>query len=129
MTDKDKEYLDSMDDELFLAYLCMTYGAKLPKWEKCSKEEYEKYMGKTARNEGVITMQDLIRIADQVFVGKSYRAVPIYHNVGLLNQINVKEPDEYRYEKLVGYENVLMMGSEMIDYCKTRECMKGYFNK
>lgn len=120
MKEEDKEYLDGLDDEAFLALLYIRYAIKLPIWERCSKEEYE-------NNHNFKFTVDSI---EDIFDKPKYRRVPIYHNGGgILDQISYREPDGYYYEKLVEYKDVLMLGSDMIDYCKTRECMKPFLDR
>lgn len=72
----------------------------------------------------------LAKRIEYIINGEHYRRVPFYKNGGgILNQVYFfgKKPDGYYYEKCIGYERVLLMGREMIDYCQTRECMKQYF--
>ncbi len=45
MRAEDKAYLDSLDDEMFIAYMLILYGNDEPVWKRCSKKEYEKHCG------------------------------------------------------------------------------------
>lgn len=128
MTQEDKKFLDSLDDELLISLLCMRYGTTIPIWERCSKEEYFKNVSTSDK----LDTKWLVDNVRYLFSGKEYRKVPIYHNHkgGILEQIKLidKEPDDYYYEKKIGSKFVFMMGGDMIDYCQTRECMKRFFN-
>ena len=76
----------------------------------------------------IITPEFLERFVDNVLNGRKYRAVPFWNEGGgIMDQISGREPDGYHYEKCIGYKKVLMLGSDMIEYCQTRECMKPYF--
>ena len=123
MLDKEtKDYLDKMPDDEFIFYLHMRYGVTMPIWERCSKEEYEAHSLKETDG---ITFKDILRV-----VGNVYRRVPIWHNGGgLLDQISGKEPDDYYYEKQIGSKKCLALGHDMLEYCRTRECMKPYFEE
>ena len=113
LTKSDITFLDSLDDEKFLATLWICFGERLPQWKRCSKREYEKHCGEN--------------VIERLF---SYRKVPYWNNGGgILDQISGKEPDGYYYEKCIGYQNTLMLGSDMMEYFKTRECMKPYFKE
>lgn len=128
MTQEDKRFLDSLDDELLISLLCFRYGTTIPIWRRCSKEEYLKNVP-TSDKLDAKWLEDSLKY---LFSDKEYRKVPIYHNSkgGILNQIKLvnKEPDTYYYEKRIGSKFVLMLGSEMIDYCQTRECMKRFLS-
>jgi len=127
---KTKKYLDSLPDELFIAFLAIRFGYSAPIWERCSKEEYEQHMPKGAPFKDKLTADDLVIIARELFYGNVYRAVPIWHNGGgILDQISGKKPDDYYYEKQVGTRKGFALGSDMAEYCRTRECMKPYFEK
>ena len=118
-----KEYLDSLPDDFLIAYLWAYYGTREPVWEKCSKEEHEKHFGNPDSDK--LTPESLKRFIDNAFGGTIYRAVPIYNNGGgILDQISGKKPDGYKYEKSTYYKQILVLGNEMIEYCKTRECTK-----
>ena len=118
-----KEYLDSLPDDLLIAYLWAYYGTREPVWEKCSKEEYEKNCGNP--DDDKLTPEHLQRFIDNALGGTMYRAVPVYKNGGgILDQISGKKPDGYNYEKSTYYKEILVLGNEMIEYCKTRECTK-----
>ena len=128
MLDKETiRYLDSLSDTEFIYLVHIKFGATLPQWVECTKEEYEKYCGK---NEDKITMDFLERLIDNMCNGREYRRVPIWNNGGgIMDQISGREPDGYLYEKCTGYKKVLMLGGDMIEYCQTRECMKPYFEE
>lgn len=125
---EDKKFLDSLDDELLISLLCMSYGTTLPIWERCSKEEYYDNVPTSDK----ITTEWIMEYSKYLFSsGKEYRKVPIYNTNGggILEQIKLwdKEPHDYYYEKKVGSKFVLMLGSDMIEYCQTRKCMEPFF--
>ena len=121
------EYLDSLSDAEFIYFLHLNYSAKIPQWKECSRKEYEKYCGKF---EDKITIDLLEHLIDNMCNGREYRRVPFWNEGGgIMDQISGREPDGYRYEKCTGYKNTLMLGSGMIEYCQTRECMKPYFEE
>lgn len=128
MLDKETiKYLDSLSDAEFIFLIHARFVANLPQWEECSKEEYEKYCGKAG---GIITDEILARLLDNLANNREYRAVPFWNECGgIMDQISGREPDGYRYEKCIGYEKVLMMGGDMVDYCSKRECMKKIFKE
>ena len=65
---------------------------KKPIWEQCSKEEFDSAM------------------ADFPYLPTPYRAVPIYkRGGGVMDQLEGREPDGYRYEKVVGWKNVILL--------------------
>ena len=123
---KTKKFLDSLPDDVFMAFLFMKFGYTTPVWERCTKEEYEQHMPKCNDKP---TIDDLIKITKSLFVSNQvYRRVPIWHNGGgILDQISTKKPDGYYYEKQVGTQTGLALGSDMWHYCQTRECMKPFF--
>lgn len=124
LTKKLVKYLDSLPDEAFIYLMFLQYGATLPKWERCSKEEYEKYMGKV--NEAF----SFNSIEKWLTAPTEYRKVPYWKNGGgILDQISNKEPDGYYYEKVVGYERTLLMGRDMVEYCSKRPCMEKFFKE
>ena len=127
MLDKETiRYLDSLNDDEFIYLMHIRFGATLPQWKECTKKEYEKYCGKIEDDK--ITIDSLEHLLDNLFNGREYIRVPFWNKGGgILDQISGREPDNYRYEKCVGYRQALCLGSDMIDYCKTRECMKSYF--
>ena len=127
MTPEDREYLDSLSDTAFIYWIHAHYATTIPQWEDCSKEEYEKYCGKVG---DAITTTLLEHLVDNIINGREYKKVPFWNNGGgILDQISDKKPDGYYYQKCAGYKTVLMLGKEMIDYCRTRECMKPYFEE
>ena len=129
MLDKETiKYLDSLSDAEFIYLIHLKFGAALPQWEKCTKEEYEKYVDKIEDNKTTIDL--LEHLLDNMCNGREYRRVPIWNNGGgIVDQISGREPDGYKYEKCTGYKKVLMMGGDMVDYCSKRECMKKYFEE
>lgn len=124
---ENKKFLDSLDDELLIAYLCMRHGTTLPIWERCSKKEY--YDNVPTLDGDIITAKWLMDYSKYLFSDKEYRRTPIYHGKrgGLLDQINDMKPDDYYYEKRIGSKFALMLGSDMIEYCQTRKCMERFF--
>lgn len=123
----DKEFLDSLDDELFIALLCIKYGATLPIWERCSKKEY--YDNVPTIDGNVITVKWLMDYSKYLFSDKEYRRMPLYRGKGggLLDQISGRNPDDYYYEKRIGSKFTLMLGNDMFEYCQTRKCMEPFF--
>ena len=121
---KTKNYLDSLPDDVFIYTLFLQYGATLPKWERCSKEEYEKYMGRVNEAFSFDSLEKWLTAPT------GYRKVPYWNSGGgIWDLINNKEPNGYYYEKVVGYERTLMMGGDMVAYCQTRKCMEQFFKK
>ena len=129
MLDKETiKYLDSLSDAEFIYLMHIRFGATLPQWDECTKEEFEKYCGDT--DDHVISEESLIRLVDNIANNREYRAVPFWNNGGgIMDQMSGREPDGYKYEKCTGYKKVLMMGGDMVDYCSKRECMKPYFEE
>lgn len=127
LSKKDKEYLDSLDDETFISLITCSYSTKVPVIEKCTKEEYEEHEVDITK----LSTDEIIKFIErEINSNIEYRRIPYWNSGGgILDQISGKEPDGYRYEKIVGYEDVLMMGSDMIEYCQTRECMKPFFEE
>ena len=123
----DKEFLDSLNDELFISLLCIKYGATLPIWERCSKKEY--YDNVPTIDGDIITAKWLMDYSKYLSSDKEYRRMPIYHGKGggLLDQISGRNPDDYYYEKRIGSEFILKLGSDMFEYCQTRKCMEPFF--
>ena len=128
MTKEQFAYLNSLPDSMFLCWLWLNYGAEVPQWERITKKEYEKHCGKA---DGILTMSKLEKYIKNLSEGKEFRVVPYYKSGGgILDQICIdKEPDGYYYEKCTGYNKVLQLGGDMIEYCQTRECMKPYFKE
>lgn len=128
---KIKKYLDSLDDELFLAWLWIRYGTKEAIWEEISQSEYEKYYGKP--DDFSFSKKNLEQALDNFINDRNYRAVALYKGPsrGLLDQIQYppRKPDGYQYEKQVGTKDVLMLGADVFEYCQTRDCMKSFFDK
>lgn len=106
-----KELLDELSDEQVLDFLNRVYGINEPIWEECSNIEYETYAKKD--------------ILEKLLSKEQYKAVPIYKEWkgGILDLIKLqdtKKPDYYKYYKLVGYERVIYLNSELMDYCNKR---------
>lgn len=126
-----KKYLDSLPDDLFLAELSLRFGEYIPKWKEISKEEYDKHCGKIGLPDEPLTIEGLEQAMNTI--GK-YKVEPIYKDAqcGILFWINEapnRKPDGYKYYENVGSEFVIMLGSDMMDYCNTRKCMKSYFKR
>ncbi len=65
---------------------------KIPVWEPCSKEEFERAM------------------KNFPFLPRPYRSVPIYkQGGGIMDQVKGKVPDGYRYEKAVRWKDVVLV--------------------
>lgn len=127
MTKEQIAYLDSLPDEVFFYLLHINFAAKVPVWERCTKEEYVRACGEP---DGRLTEENLLKWAESLFEGEKFRRVPYWNEGGgIWDQISCKDPSGYYYEKCVKYEDVLLLDSEMIEYCKTRDCMKCYFKK
>lgn len=78
-------------------------------WEQCTKEEFDEGWNK-----------------DPILA--PYRMIPIYHNVppGLLEQIKLcgKEPDGWRYEKMVGTKTVVLINTDEANDKELMEFLK-----
>lgn len=121
---KTKQYLDNLPDDEFIYLMNLRFGQKIAKWADVTKEEYEKYNGTPDDTLSVLADKFLLNM----FEGREYKAVPYWNNGGgIMDQISGRKPDGYRYQKCVGYDYCLVMGGDMIDYCKTRKCMEPYF--
>lgn len=125
-----KKYFDEMPDNVFVYILCTNFSITIPIWERCTKEEYEEHTSNRKPLTDKLTLQDIYDAVAEVSGLTEYRRVPIWHNGGgILDRMSGKEPNDYYYEKKVGTQKVLTLGGDMIEYCKTRECMKPYFDK
>lgn len=112
-----KKVLDNMSAPALTSWLACCYGEWLPIWEEVSKEEFVKHIGKPDDLKGVLEhMFDFENI---------YRSVPIYKEAGLLHMID-SEPIGYKYEKQVGKEFVILLGSDMMDYINKRKDLKEF---
>ena len=121
-----KQYLDNLPDDEFVYLMNLRYGQKIAKWADVTKEEYEKHCGKPDES---LSVQSLEKYIGSLFYEPWYKAVPYWNNGGgIMDQISGRKPDGYRYQKCIGYDYCLIMGGDMIDYCKTRKCMEPYFN-
>lgn len=129
MLDKEtKNYLDSLDDEMLIAEFIMRYSIVEPVWEECSQQEYEKYYD--IGDYGSLTIDKLKKVLENVWIGREYMKVPVYKDAkcGILWQLSEKpKPDGYKYYKKVGEKNLLCVGTDIFEYCKTRDCMKPFF--
>lgn len=124
---KTKQYLDNLPDDEFIYLINLRFGQKIAKWADVTKEEYEKHCGKP---DEPLSVQSLEKNIANMFYGLEYKAVPYWNNGGgIMDQISGRKPDGYRYQKCIGYDYCLIMGSDMIDYCKTRKCMEPYFKQ
>lgn len=126
-----KQYLDNLPDDEFIYLMNLKYGQKVAKWVDCSEEEYINFIGnEIGEPDGVLSMKTLEKIAARIFDEQEYRVVPYYNDrVGIQDIIFGRKPDGYRYQKCIGYDYCLIMGGDMIDYCKTRKCMEPYFKQ
>ena len=133
MNKKFKQFLDSLDDELFLAWLSMNYGTTIPKWEECSREEYIEHCGTYGIDHDVFTEKDFEMAMCNLFSSETYKVEPIYNDFhgGILNWIKLQDrkPDGHKFYKQVGEEFIIMLGGDLYEYCKTRGIMKPYFNQ
>ena len=120
-------FLDNMPDDVFIFWLFGNYSASIPQWKRVTKEEYEKHCGK---DDDTFTTSKIEKLIGNLFQGIEYRRIPYYNSGGgILDQISGKKPSGYYYEKLVGYNKTLLLGSDLINYCQKRECMKPFFKK
>lgn len=119
------DFLDNMPDDVFIFWLFSNYSASIPQWKRVTKEEYEKHCGK---DDDTLITSNIEKLIRNPFQGIEYRRVPYYNNGGgILDQISNKKPSGYYYEKCIGYNKVLLLGSDLIEYCQKRDCMKKYF--
>ena len=122
LSKKDKNFLDSLnDDELFLL-VQLKYGMFIPIWKEVTKEEYEANYGKED-DYSFDNITKWIKSTD------TYKRKPHWNKDGILWQIEHK-PDYYTYHKLVGREIGLMLGSNIMEYLNDRkpEWFKRYLN-
>lgn len=129
LSKKIKEYLDSLDDELFLAEIAIRFGHDEPIWEECSRSEYEENCGPIVDQTTIWTKEIFEEVIKNLVSSQNYKAEPIFKNQrgGILWQMECHKPDGYKFYKQVGKEFVICLGSDMVDYCAKRECMKPYF--
>ncbi len=131
MTDNLRQLLDALDDELFLAWLSINYGTKIPKWEECSQEEYVKHCGSYGIDHDKYTLKDLEMVISGLCSNETYKVEPIYNDFhgGILNWtiLQGRKPDAYKFYKKVGEEFVIMLGADLLEYCQTRDIMKQCF--
>lgn len=120
-----KQYLDNLPDDEFIYLIFLKYGSRINKWTDCSKEEYEKYCGKLS---DPISIQKMEMFISNMFNGREYRVIPYWNSGGGFFDQITKEPDGWKYQKSIGYDYCLIMGGDMIEYCRTRKCMNHYFN-
>lgn len=119
-----KAELDSLDKELLLAYLSLRYGHYEPIWKECSKEEYEK---NNIQFISELTNENFNKVLRTLFSSHTaYKVNPIYKNAdgGLLFQMEQHEPIRYEYYKKVGEKFVILLNSDMFDYCSSRKDIK-----
>ena len=110
-----KKALDSMPAPALTSWLAYCYGEWQPIWEEVSEEEFVKHIGNPNDVKGVLEhMFDFENI---------YRSVPIYKETGISAMLN-SEPIGYRYEKQVGKEFVILLGSDMMEYINKRKDLK-----
>ena len=122
---KTKQYLDNLPDDEFIYLMNLRFGQKIAKWADVTKEEYEKHCGKPNVSQFILE-----KYIGRLFYEPRYKAVPYWNNGGgIMDQISGRKPDGYRYQKCIGYDYCLIMGGDMIDYCKTRKCMEPYFKQ
>jgi hypothetical protein len=112
-----------MPDDVFIFWLFSNYSASIPQWKRVTKKEYEKHCGK---DDGTFTISNLEKYIGNIFQGIEYRKTPYYNDGGggILDQISHKEPSGYYYEKCIGYNKCLLLGGELIEYCRKRDCVK-----
>lgn len=112
-----KKVLDNMPAPVLTSWLAYCYGEWQPIWEEVSEEEFVKHIGNPNDLKGVLEhMFDFENI---------YRSVPIYKETGLLHMIDSK-PIGYRYEKQIGKEFVILLGSDMMEYINKRKDLKEF---
>lgn len=114
-----KKALDSMPAPALISWLAYSYGSWNPIWEEVSEEEFVKHVGNP---------NDLKDVLEHMFDFENiYRSVPIYKEAGLLHMID-SGPTGYKYEKQVGKEFVILLGSDMMNYINKRKDLKKYLN-
>ena len=114
-----KKALDSMPAPALISWLVYSYGSWNPIWEEVSEEEYVKH---------VDNPNDLKDVLEHMFMfdfKNIYRRGPIYKEQGLLLMIG-SEPIGYKYEKQVGEEFVILLGSDMMNYINKRKDLKEF---
>lgn len=115
MDKKTQEFLDSFSEEGLLAFFYAIYGIKEPQYEECSKEEYESVCG---TKDEPSTFERLEKILCSKY---EYKCIPYWNNGGgILDQISGREPDGYRYQKLVGYKDIILLGGDLCNYYNNR---------
>lgn len=118
-----EEYLDSLPDDELLGYLLLRWTQTIPIWERCTKEEYDKYN----QDYDITTDDGLLKTIENIDAMFQYRRVPIWRNGGgLLDQISGREPDDYYYEKMVGEKKCIMVGGDMMDYINKRQLIQKF---
>lgn len=119
MIKKQHNPFDEMSDEEFLNWRehC---GHIEPKWEDCTKEEYEANVPKPFWDESK-EYSEYDKMMAVLFDSCNYRKIPIF-NGGLLDQARGKATViGYNYQKIVGTQRVFVCGSQMADWIYQRE--------
>lgn len=123
LSKKDKNFLDSLDDDELFLLVQLKYGLFVPIWKEVTKEEYEANCGKEEDDYSFDNIIKWLKSTD------TYKREPHWNKGGILWQIEHK-PDYYTYHKLVGREISLMLGSNIMEYLNVRkpEWFKRYLN-
>ena len=121
----EKAFFDGLSNREVLIHLSLFHSQEIPIYRRCSKREFDDYWEQSSKAiHNILSADpcspDYAELIDNL-PSKHCRRVPIWNNGGgVLDQISDREPDAYYYEKLVGYENVIMIGSEMAKYLRER---------
>ena len=118
---EDKRFLDSLDDAELIFLLHCKYGATIPKWEETTKEEYERAIP-PSKKEDTLTMSDLMYIIKKQFLYDCYKKEPLFdgRGMGIMDQLNNIKPNGYKYYKKTGEEHTLLLSSGLADYVRKR---------
>lgn len=128
MLSKDiKSYLDSLNEVELLFILNLRFGHKETIWEEYTKEEYDKHNPECSTFEEI--MEWVFDSNTDVYKKEGYY---LNEQPGIMWQINNfgKKPDGYKYYKKAGEKELLMLGSDMIEYLFSRKpsWLKKYLN-
>ena len=118
---EDKRFLDSLDDAELIFLLHCNYGATIPKWEEITKEEYERAIP-PSKKEDTLTRSDLLNMIQKQFLYDLYKKEPLFngHGMGIMDQLNNTRPNGYKYYKKVGEEHTLLLSSALSKYVRKR---------
>ena len=110
---------DEMSDEEFLDFR-RNCGHIEPKWEDCTKEEYEANVPKPLWDESK-KYSEYDKMMAAMLDSGNYRRIPIFGG-GILDQAKGRaKVVGYDYRKIVGTQIVFACGSQMADWIYQRE--------